>query len=379
MRKYWLLVLLAVMVVVAGCGRAPEPSPTPVATAEVSTGPSRSAGPTVAASGELVAAQQAEMGFTIAGQVEAVAVVVGDEVQKRDVLVTLEASTLEAGVAQAEAGLDAVRAQLAELEAGPRPGELAAARAAYRSALAQYRKLEAAPREEELRIATANLRKAEAALQQAQAEYDKAAWWENPTELPQALALQQATLDYETALANYELVTHGPLPEDLEAAWAQVERAQAQVDLLQAGTGPEQIAAAEASVAQAEAALETARATLQQARLRAPFAGTVAALEVSAGDIVLPGRVVLTLADLRHLQVQTTDLSERDVDRVAAGQQTHVYIEALGEEVEGQVARIAPLATTVGGDVVYTVIIDLQEQLEGLRCGMSVEVEIITE
>jgi hypothetical protein len=40
------------------------------------------------------------------------------------------------------------------------------------------------------------------------------------------------------------------------------------------------------------------------------------------------------------------------------------------------VASIAPEATTVGGDVVYKVTIELDQQPPGLRWGMSVEVEI---
>jgi HlyD family secretion protein len=161
-------------------------------------------------------------------------------------------------------------------------------------------------------------------------------------------------------------------------AAAQRDAAQAKLELVQAGATGEQVAAAEAAVAQAEAALAAARAALEQATLGAPFAGTVAALAVGPGETVLPGQVVLALADLGRLQVETTDLSERDVVEVAVGQQAVVYVEALGVEIEGQVAEIASQATTIGGDVVYRVIVALNEQPAGLRWGMSVEVEIIT-
>ena len=326
-----------------------------------------------------MAAQEAQMGFALAGQVETVEVELGDEVLEGDTLISLESSALEAGVAQAEAALEAARAHLAELEAGPRPEDLATVEAAYAGALAHYHKLEAGPSDQERRIALAALRKAEAALVQAQAAYDAIAWVEEVTEMPQTLALQLATLDYESALANYELVTRGALPEDLEAAWSNVKSAIAQVDKLRAGPTPQQLAIAQAAVAQAEAALDVARATLNQATLTAPFDGTVADVQVSPGQIVMPAQVVLTLADLSHLQVETTDLSERDVTGVQVGQEATVYMEALNVDVPGRVARISPLASTVGGDVVYTVVIALEEQPEGLRLGMSAEVEIATE
>jgi hypothetical protein len=43
------------------------------------------------------------------------------------------------------------------------------------------------------------------------------------------------------------------------------------------------------------------------------------------------------------------------------------------------VVGIAPQATTIGGDVVYTVIVELGELPPDLRWGMSTEVEIVTE
>jgi len=96
-------------------------------------------------------------------------------------------------------------------------------------------------------------------------------------------------------------------------------------------------------------------------------------------QIVMPGQVVLTLADMQGLRVETTDLSERDVTGVQVGQGATVFVDALNVDVPGRVALISPLASTVGGDVVYTVVIALDEQRDGLRLGMSVEVEIATE
>jgi HlyD family secretion protein len=380
--KEWvaaILLLSLAAVFLTGCGGAPEPSPTPLLTPPTPVLPSRSMGGAVTASGEVVAAQEAQMGFSMAGQVATVDVELGNEVAEGATLVSLESSSLQAGVTQAEAAVDAARAQLAEVESGARPEELAAAEAAYDGALAQYHKLEAGPSDEERRIALAALKKAEAALIQAQAAYDEIVWMEEIAEMPQTLALQQATLDHESALANYELVTRGPSPEDLEVAWANVESAKAQLDTLRAGATPEQLAAAQAAVAQAEAALDVARAALNQATLTAPFAGTVADLQASPGQVVMPGQVLLTLADLSELQVETTDLSERDVTEVRVGQEAMVYVEALNSDVPGRVARISPLASTLGGDVVYTVVIALEEQPEGLLLGMSVEVEIATE
>jgi hypothetical protein len=66
------------------------------------------------------------------------------------------------------------------------------------------------------------------------------------------------------------------------------------------------------------------------------------------------------------------------VARAPVRYEVTVLVDALNLDVPGRVARISPLASTLGGDVVYTVVIALGEQPEGLRLGMSVEVEIAT-
>ncbi|MGD8597453.1 MAG: HlyD family efflux transporter periplasmic adaptor subunit [Anaerolineae bacterium] len=312
-------------------------------------------------------------------------------------------------IAQAEAALEAAGAQYAAAQSA-----VDTARAGVHAAQAQYQQIKAGASQMELVAVEADVKLAEAQLRQAQAAYDVVQGSPNIQMRPEALALEQATIACQAARARYQAVLGGASVEALDAARAQVESAQvavtqaehqalaarAQVDqatsaveaaqvqqvqaehqvaLLEAGATAEEIAAAEAQVAQAEAALQAARAALDQATLVAPFDGTVTALQVGPGEAVVPGQIVLALADLSRLRTETTDLSERDVAGVVRGQAASVYVEALGEQIDGSVVGIAPQATTLGGDVVYTVRVDLTEQPPGLRWGMSTEVEIDTD
>lgn len=129
---------------------------------------------------------------------------------------------------------------------------------------------------------------------------------------------------------------------------------------------------------QAKARWDSAAASLAQNTLTAPFDGTVVKVSVIPGELVQVNQVVITLADFNSLQVTTTDLSERDIARVKVGQSVDVQIEALGITVPGKVIRIAPKSNTVGGDVVFPVTVELDEQPEGLLWGMSAEVQIQT-
>jgi multidrug resistance efflux pump len=165
----------------------------------------------------------------------------------------------------------------------------------------------------------------------------------------------------------------------LQIAQGQLVQAQAERDQLLAGVTAGELAMLAAQVDQAAAALELAEAALAESTLVAPFAGTVAALESSPGETVMPGQVVLTLADLDRLRVETNDLSERDVDQVVVGAPALVYVEALGTTVQGEVVGIEPRSSTIGGDVVYRVVVALEEAPPDLRWGMSADVEISTD
>ena len=129
---------------------------------------------------------------------------------------------------------------------------------------------------------------------------------------------------------------------------------------------------------QAKARWDSAEANLAQTTLSAPFDGTIVDLAVLPGELVQVNQVVLVLADLNNLQITTTDLSERDIARVKLGQNVSIYIEALDVTISGKVIEISPKSETVGGDVVFPVTIQLDEQPDGLLWGMSAEVEIST-
>jgi len=166
----------------------------------------------------------------------------------------------------------------------------------------------------------------------------------------------------------------------VKEAEANLKVAQTQVDYLRRVKTPnEQIEKALAEVQRAQAVLDAANANLVQAVLKSPISGTVVAVETSVGETVVPGQVVVVVGDLSHMRIETTDLSERDVPRVRLGQTASVYIEALNREVSGKVIAIDQQAGTVGGDVVFKVTIELDEQPEGLLWGMSAEVRIQTD
>jgi len=127
---------------------------------------------------------------------------------------------------------------------------------------------------------------------------------------------------------------------------------------------------------QAQAALEIAQANLAQSMLVAPYDATIASISVVPGEYVEQNQKVVTLATLNALQLETTDLSERDITKVKMGAPANILTEALNGALTGNVIGITPRANTVGGDVVFKVIISLDQQPKGLLWGMTAEVTI---
>jgi multidrug efflux pump subunit AcrA (membrane-fusion protein) len=338
--------------------------PTPAATPIPPIG--SAGGGTTTASGKIVPISSTVLSFVVAGQVQTSTVAVGDQVEAGELLLALNDAAAKASVAQAQAALLGVQAHLEELQAGPRVQEIAVAEARLEVAQANLVQLS-----EETR--PGDLAAAEAELEAAQARYD-ALYSE-----PDRVMVTEAWATVQQAQAVLDQLLDPATESEIAAAEAEVQSAQAELDLLKAGARDEAIAAAAAAVAEAEATLRRAEADLATAQLRAPFDATVTALEVNLGEMVQAGQTVIVLADLSHMQVETTDLSERDVVHVTVGQPTVAFVEALGAEIPGRVVQVAPQATVIGGDVVYTVIVELDEQPADLRWGMSADVQIENE
>jgi hypothetical protein len=88
----------------------------------------------------------------------------------------------------------------------------------------------------------------------------------------------------------------------------------------------------------------------------------------------------VVLATLDRLQARTVDLTELDVARVAEGQPVVVKVDALPDApLSGHVLRIDEQSEDYRGDVVYPVIVELDEDAPELRWGMTAMVEIAAE
>ena len=186
-------------------------------------------------------------------------------------------------------------------------------------------------------------------------------------------------LDQSTYLAAIDVAV-----ADLRRAQAALDSAQLQLDQLPPDATPGQIESAQAELDLAEAELELARTTLteaeialRQTELHAPFPGTVAAVPIEVGEQANAGETLVTIADMSSWLIETTDLSELEVVRVAVGDTATITFEALPDTVvSGRVARIQVRGTSENGGVLFAVAIRPDEHHPELRWNMSATVRI---
>ncbi len=338
------------------------------------------------ASGVIVADQEAHMAFRLAGNVKLINVAAGDQVQVGQVLIKLDDTTQQIMLDQANLALQELTS----------PSALAAAQQTVAQDQQDLYNAEVALNNLQTQYSNqglisnthASLILAQNALKDAQTAYDETPGDQNrdPAKARAYQKLYAAQQSYDYALYIYNLYTGKPNQPQVDEATAKVALAKAKTDedqtlvtALTGGTLPANPSGTGyASLMEAKFNVQAAQASLDATRLVAPFSGEVASVTTSMGDYVSPGQVILVISDVRHLHVETTDLSERDVPKVKLGQAVTVSVKALNQAVTGKVTVISPLADTLGGDVVYTVTIVLDDLPSNLRAGMSVDVQFNT-
>jgi multidrug resistance efflux pump len=163
---------------------------------------------------------------------------------------------------------------------------------------------------------------------------------------------------------------------EIEAAQARLTAAQARADQLKAEASGKPNPTYAAALQQAAAAVQSAKTAVADAELHAPFAGTIAQLNVKAGETATPGVPVIVLADFSNWIVETNDLTEIKVPNVKEDQAVVVTFDALPDvELKGAVESIGTLYQTSSGDIVYPVKIKLIDTDSRLRWGMTALVE----
>jgi len=291
----------------------------------------------VGATGAVRAIQSASLTWQTGGIVEAVNVHLGDSVSEDEVLANLSQSSLSQNVILAEA--DLVKAQQ-DLD--------------------------------DLLNSDTGRANAVIALRDAQDAYDDAVEYreslEGKIDIQDIVWVDgQPKVRYRRGYADETEKTKAD--EDVALKKGQLEDAQRAYDRLKDGPNGQDVAAAEAKVA-------AAQATLNQAKIIAPFGGVVTDASVLPGDQVLAGEMTFQIDDVSHLQIDV-EVSEVDINSVDVGQTVIINFDAVqGVDYHGEVVAVAGSGTSTSGSVNFKVTVELTDADELVRPGMTAAVLI---
>ena len=322
-------------------------------------------------------------------------------------LAQLDVADASLALEQADVSLLISRAQLEKLEKPPSQADIiaaqanvtvaqasvASAEATLASAQAGYRDLLAGATAEELAVQEAQVRQAAVNVRQAQSAYDNVKHFPDAGASAQAVQLEQSTISYEVAQAQFALTRQGADEAQIAASLAQIAQAELGVrqalsnllvaqdalDSLLAGPSQEDLDIARAQVRQAELSKLQAQNTLDNAMLYAPIKGVVSQVNLRQGELyggsALPA-IVLTDLDSFHMTVLVDEI---DVRQVQTGQTVRLSLDALPDaDIAGQVTKVSPTARDVGGVVAYEVEIVPETTDAQLKAGMSATAIITT-
>lgn len=343
-KRKWLWIISLILIVgVGGYSYLRNSQPDPASQYQTASIERGNLIATIGATGTVRAKQSATLIWQAAGAVDVVNAKVGDNVPANFVLANLEKTSLPQSVILAEADLASAQQALEDLINSD-------------TALAQ---------------ATITLR-------DAQAVYDKAANWRK--ELNGKIHIKE--IIYKTfgnrkipilkeyrGYAGAEAIAKAD--EDLALAKAKLDDAQREFDRLAGGNL--------SGIAAAQARVDAAQATINLARVSAPFAATVTEANPLPGDQVGAGTAAFRLDDLTSLFVDV-EVSEVDINSVAEGQPATLSFDAiLDKDYHGEVVEVAKAGTNVNGVVNFKVTIELTDADTDVKPGMTAAVNITVE
>jgi len=273
-------------------------------------------------------------------------------------------------VTQAQATIDQAKAQLDKLKRGPTDADVAKAQASVDSARATLNDLLAGPK-------ATDLAQAQSAVDSSQATLNDLLAGPKATDLAQA----QAAVD--TAQATLNDLQAGPKATDLQQAQANVNSAQATLNDLTAGAKTPDLETALAALDQAKAQRDLAQLRIDQATIRAPFAGLLTQVNVVPGQVATSGTSATNppafdLVDDSQLHIDVS-VSESDAANVQVGQAALISLDSVpGQALPGSVERVSPVATTTSNVTAFPVRIAIAPTQAPVKPGANATVQIIT-
>ena len=306
-----------------------------------------------------VEATQSHLSFQTGGRIVRVAVREGEAAAKDQLLAELDPAEFRTRIEQARANLDrSLKGQeqaetLLRVYEKSLPAEVARAEAGVRALDSQLDELRAGSRTQDVERAKQGMQSAASVTEDAKknlARYEnlfrKGTISEKELDAVR-LRYDTALREYERGRETYDLAREGSRAETIRTGEARVAEGQAVLtqarsNLPRVDAAKREVEAGRAAVAATRAALDQAAIQMDYAQLKAPGPGIITSRNVEPGEVVTPGREVLTLSSLATVDLKIF-VDETEIGKVKPGQKAEVRIDTFPDKTfAGTVTFISP-------------------------------------
>lgn len=167
--------------------------------------------------------------------------------------------------------------------------------------------------------------------------------------------------------------------EKIKTAQSNLTLAEQELSLKKAGSAKEQIQKQEAILEQARASVDNYKAQIAKTALYAPISGIISKMDAKTGEVVSGGSIIASVISKTKFKIEV-DIYEEDVPLIQVGNPVDIELVALPQEtLKGEVLSIDPAEKIVDGVVYYETQIGFTDKKQGLRAGMSADIEIQTD
>jgi HlyD family secretion protein len=302
---------------------------------------------------------QSNLSFQVSGKVKQVNLDEGQSVKAGQCIAELEPEEFLARLDQARANMNQAVENRKLLEVNLEiyqntlPADVSRAESAVKVAAALLAEQERGNRSQEVERARLSFQEAEITLDDARKDkrrFDDLFRSGYVAEIERdgaALKYESAAKSRQRAAEAYDMAKEGFRKESIDAARARLSEAQAALllskgNLKKIEAAQSDIQAAIARIQSAASALELAEIQLGYTRLLSPFDAMLTSRNVEPGEVVTPGREVISLADLSRIDLKVF-VDETQIGKVRPGQKAEVKIDTYPDKKYGGfVSYISP-------------------------------------
>lgn len=307
--------------------------------------------------GQFESSDNIQLGFEVAGKIQAVPVKVGETVSAGQIIARLDST-------------------LAELE-------LALARANQSSA--EYEKYLAWQKSATGYVNTKatnaqTVEKKRQAVRDAKTELDQDRKVHERTALESgddSATTQTNVATLKLAESTYHAAQQA-LTETIKSTNESNESAKASADIAYAQyLATKQAAGNVAGLSSLQASRQLAQVKLNKTNLIAPLSGVITAVHQKVGEVVTANETILELQTTGNLEI-TAAVPETDAVKIKIGLPATVTLDAFptADSLSATVAKVAPAAVTIEGVPTYATTLLLNTTTEHLRPGLTVNVTV---